>query len=179
MSDDGAINSDDDAERSPKRPRPALKTKPRDERLRNCFNIIPTEDGGESVSCKYCPDYNKVIKKFNPTKGREHLTEHCPGVEEKLRQILLSTTQAAKRLKNEPLAAGKGRKSKGAGGDWGSHPVFISFHTDDTSVVSRGIDFTDMAPVCTGLTISNINPYLCYAIRYTKRTSTPIQSTGN
>lgn len=72
--------------------------KPRDERLRECFAITIGNDGKESVSCRYCPNYNKILQKFNPTKAREHLTNSCSGADEQLKQTLLSTTQAAKRL---------------------------------------------------------------------------------
>ena len=127
--------------------------KPRDERLRECFTITIRNDGKESVRCRYCPSYNKVLQKFNPTKAREHLTNSCSGADEQLKQILLSTTQAAKRLllkepdgsstmlvvqnatSNKPtlteasasnLYTMKGRTS-----------LALSFYTDGTSLVSN------------------------------------------
>ena len=75
---------------------PRRSKKPRDMQLRECFMITALEGGGEQIVCKYCPDYNKTLQKFNPTKSRTHLTDHCPGVDDGLRQILLSNTQAAK-----------------------------------------------------------------------------------
>lgn len=84
--------------REPEYPLIRLPKKPRDNRLRECFTITPLEGGGgERISCNHCSDYNKTLQKFNPTKGRSHLTDHCPGVDDELRQILLETTQAAKK----------------------------------------------------------------------------------
>ena len=117
------------------------KKKPRDERLRDCFTITPIEEGGESVVCKYCPNYAKTLQKFNPTKGRTHLTNQCPGVGEELRQILLETTQAAKRSPAGGSAAsgtmtasipapprrGKREKSRPS-------PAYISFHAGNANL---------------------------------------------
>merc|ERR1712192_26643 len=50
--------------------------------------------------------YNKTLQKFNPTKGRSHLTDHCPGVDDVLRQVLLVTTQAAKKSQGGSSDAG-------------------------------------------------------------------------
>ena len=128
--------------------------KPRDERLRDCFHITPLEGGREQVICRYCPDYNKTLQKFNPTKARTHLTGDgnrpgCPGVDDVLRQILLDTTQAAKKSQRQetgevavataavhggPPAAAGGRNRKPKGRNRPS-PAYLSFHSDNTSLV--------------------------------------------
>lgn len=134
-------------------PRSSHSKKPRDQRLRDCFIITPAEGGGENIICKFCPDYNKTLQKFNPTKSRVHLTAQCTGVDDTLRQILLETTQAAKKLsglqnnvEGAVEAAGprtiktEGPKSKRTkGGRNRMSPAYISFHTDDTSLVSRAV----------------------------------------
>lgn len=126
--------------------------KPRDNRLRDCFTISPNEGGGEKISCRHCPDYNKTLQKFNPTKAREHLTLQCPGVSDELKTILLNSTQAARRSLNEvdeaavaaavsaptaavgaPLTSASSRHKKIKGRNRSS-PAYISFHTDDTSL---------------------------------------------
>lgn len=123
--------------------------KPRDEHLRDCFIITPVEGIGEKITCKYCPDYSKTNKKFNPTKSRSHLTDQCPGVDDSLRQALLEATQAARKSQNfahrvyspkdeaSDLGASatavpaRNRKMKGR---FRPSPAYISFHTDDTSL---------------------------------------------
>eukprot|EP00581_Thalassiosira_minuscula_P013661 CAMPEP_0183727260 /NCGR_PEP_ID=MMETSP0737-20130205/25265_1 /TAXON_ID=385413 /ORGANISM="Thalassiosira miniscula, Strain CCMP1093" /LENGTH=247 /DNA_ID=CAMNT_0025958853 /DNA_START=100 /DNA_END=843 /DNA_ORIENTATION=- len=128
-----------DLEVQPTSNRPSKK--PRDNRLRECFIITPTESGGEKISCRHCPDYNKTLQKFNPTKAREHLTTQCPGVDDALRQILLSTTQAAKRVQNEAdevvnavVASATTPRPRKYKGRYRNSPAYISFHTDDTSL---------------------------------------------
>ena len=135
--------------------RPSTSKKPRDNRLRDCFTITPIEEGGEDIVCKHCEDYHKILQKFNPTKGRQHLTDYCPGVDDTLRQVLLESTQAAKKVKLqyeivseavEALGAvpatpgasaantpGRNRKTRGRSRP---SPAYISFHTGTTSLVS-------------------------------------------
>ena len=124
---------------------PAQRSKkPRDTRLRDCFTITPIEGGGESVVCKYCPAYAKTLQKFNPTKGRTHLTNQCPGVGEELRQILLETTQAAKRSPagasaasdgampaSNPAPPRRGKREKSR-----PSPAYISFHAGNANLAS-------------------------------------------
>jgi hypothetical protein len=75
-----------------------LSKKPRDNRLRECFTITSEEEHGTvRIACKYCPDYVKILQKFNPTKARNHLTCHCTGVDGALRKTLLGASQAARR----------------------------------------------------------------------------------
>lgn len=110
--------------------------------LRECFMITALEGGGEQIVCKYCPDYNKTLQKFNPTKSRTHLTDHCPGVDDGLRQILLSNTQAAKaNMKTEEggMPALPGSKPK-RGPNRKSvvvanrlSPTYLSFFADQTT----------------------------------------------
>lgn len=125
-------------------PGPRVPKKPRDNRLRDCFDIVPAEGGGEKISCKYCPDYNKTLQKFNPTKARSHLTDICPGVDDVLRKILLHSTQAAKResLTDDPSsttpgvptnAAPKGTYSKKKGRSRPT-PAYLSIHTTETKM---------------------------------------------
>eukprot|EP00571_Detonula_confervacea_P011809 CAMPEP_0172299246 /NCGR_PEP_ID=MMETSP1058-20130122/1600_1 /TAXON_ID=83371 /ORGANISM="Detonula confervacea, Strain CCMP 353" /LENGTH=253 /DNA_ID=CAMNT_0013008629 /DNA_START=63 /DNA_END=827 /DNA_ORIENTATION=+ len=138
-----------DTESSPILNRPSKK--PRDNRLRDCFIITPIEGVGEKISCKYCPDYDKTNKKFNPTKSRAHLTDHCPGVDDALRQVLLESTQAARKSLNvvnrgqtaENYEAGVVAAPAAATGLSTNRkpklrnrpsPAYISFHTDDTSL---------------------------------------------
>lgn len=127
--------------------------KPRDNRLRECFIITALEGGGENIVCKYCPDYNKTLQKFNPTKSRAHLTGGCTGVDEALRRVLLDTTQAAKRVSSglqkqesdeggaEPSTTQGARAEptpprirKTRGPRNRISPAYISFHTDNTSL---------------------------------------------
>ena len=116
--------------------------KPRDERLRDCFEIESVENG-EKISCRYCPDFNKTLQKFNPTKARFHLTNHCPGVDDVLRKALLESTQKAKKESveaGEVMAAMSGvsaakHKSKGFKPLNRPSPAYLSFHTDDKSLV--------------------------------------------
>lgn len=145
------------AKREAESPPPVSRAakKPRDNRLRECFIITPLEGGGEQISCRHCPDYNKTLQKFNPTKARAHLTDQCPGVDAALRQVLLDTTQAARKSLNEggegriseaatpgagaaattgamsASGSSKGRKPKGRNRP---SPAYISIHTDDTSL---------------------------------------------
>jgi len=121
---------------------PRRSKKPRDMQLRECFMITALEGGGEQIVCKYCPDYNKTLQKFNPTKSRTHLTDHCPGVDDGLRQILLSNTQAAKAsMKTEEggMPALPGSKPK-RGPNRKSvvvadrlSPTYLSFYADQTT----------------------------------------------
>ena len=99
------------------RPHPSKPPKkPRDMRLRDCFEITPV-DGGcfDRISCRYCTRYVKVLQKFNPTKARVHLTTVCDGTDEALRHALLSSTQAAKR--KSFLQGGGGGVAAGGGGE--------------------------------------------------------------
>ncbi|KAL7506079.1 hypothetical protein ACHAXN_003427 [Cyclotella atomus] len=83
---------------SPHRNRPPKK--PRDDHLRGCFEITPIpEEDSTSVICRYCNEYSKIIKRFNPTKARTHLVMHCPGVGDTMRRVLLEGSQEYKRLK--------------------------------------------------------------------------------
>lgn len=123
-----------------------LAKKPRDDRLRECFTITPLESGGEKIVCKYCPDFNKTLQKFNPTKGREHLTSKCTGIDDGLRQLLLDTSQAAKKLLRHggdpndpsttpaPTNAGTPAKQRRNNRSNRPSPAYISIHTDDTSL---------------------------------------------
>ena len=122
---------------------PRRSKKPRDMQLRECFMITALEGGGEQIVCKYCPDYNKTLQKFNPTKSRTHLTDHCPGVDDGLRQILLSNTQAAKAsmkteeggmpaLPGSKPKRGPNRRSVGVVADRLS-PTYLSFYADQTT----------------------------------------------
>ena len=142
--------------REPDYPQIRLPKKPRDNRLRECFTITPLEGGvGEKISCNYCTLYNKTLQKFNPTKGRSHLTDHCPGVDDVLRQVLLVTTQAAKKSQGgssdagaaivvgavgspaaaAAVASSKNRKIKSRNR---SSPAYISFNiTGDDSCLVR------------------------------------------
>lgn len=127
-------------------------------RLRECFEITPLEGGGEKVSCKYCPDYQKTLRsKFNPTKSREHLTVHCPGVDDELKKLLLETSQKAKKeIKMSELMSAEAAvksegddlgadhhhhalllaKSKKARGKTRKSPAYLSFHSGDSNLVS-------------------------------------------
>lgn len=158
--DEPAASSDYDsglkreAETSPAH-RPSHSKKPRDNRLRDCFTITPIEGGGENIVCNHCPDYRKTLQKFNPTKARSHLTDTCPGVDPELRQILLSTTQAAKKGRNlnqageadfdalgyspatafsAPESASAAKPRKVARGRYRPSPAYMSFHAGDTSL---------------------------------------------
>lgn len=128
---------------------PRASKKPRDERLRDCFEI-ETVENGEKISCRYCPDYNKTLQKFNPTKARSHLTDHCPGVDDVLRKALLESTQKAKKESvdaGEVIAVMSGVaaaqtapakirvKPKGFKPLNRPSPAYLSFHTDDKSLV--------------------------------------------
>lgn len=74
--------------------------KPRDERLRSCFEITPCpHDDSINIRCKYCDAYRKNVKKFNPTKCRTHLVMHCTGVGDDLKRVMLESSQEFKRLK--------------------------------------------------------------------------------
>ena len=86
--------------------------KPRDMRLRDCFEITPVEGGFDRISCRYCAKYRKVLQKFNPTKARVHLTTSCDGTDESLRRALLSSTQAARKS----LQGGEAATAAGGGG---------------------------------------------------------------
>lgn len=80
-----------------RRPRPPKK--PRDDHLRSCFEINSSGDDTISIICNYCNEYNKNVKKFNPTVCRTHLVMHCSGVDEDLRRVLMEGSQEFKRLK--------------------------------------------------------------------------------
>lgn len=113
--------------------------KPTDNRLRECFTITPLETGQERICCKYCPDYDKTWQKFNPTIARTHLTEHCPGVDDTLRQVLLDSRQGAKRSHDEGSghdikAPSNTPKSKKPKGRYRLSPAYISIHTADTNM---------------------------------------------
>ena len=73
--------------------------KPTDNHLRTCFEITPTEDDLTRIRCKYCNDFEKTVKKFNPTTSRTHLVMYCVGVDPELRRTLMEGTQEFKRLK--------------------------------------------------------------------------------
>eukprot|EP00986_Skeletonema_menzelii_P021412 scaffold34415_cov143-Skeletonema_menzelii.AAC.3 len=75
--------------------------KPRDNRLRECFQITEIEGVGERVICLHCSDYDRTLTKFNATKARQHLTDQCVGVNEEMREMFLQSSQAAKKQKTE------------------------------------------------------------------------------
>ena len=95
---DSHIHPKMEYQQSPARNRPPKK--PRDERLRSCFDITPSEENDSLyIVCRYCDEYTKNVMKFNPTVSRMHLVLHCPGVGEELRRTLMEGSQEFKRLK--------------------------------------------------------------------------------
>ncbi|KAL3805939.1 hypothetical protein HJC23_007900 [Cyclotella cryptica] len=81
--------------------------KPRDERLRSCFEITTSpHDDSIIILCKYCDGYRKNVKNFNPTKCRNHLVMHCSGVDDELKRVVLESSQEFKRLKRLGAATG-------------------------------------------------------------------------
>ena len=94
---------------------PKRAKKPRDHTLRNCFTIVPLPAGeGESITCNYCTHYAKTLRIFNPTKARYHLTQHCLGIDEGLRSVLLNSSQASKK-RNKELGFAEGSCVVGGG----------------------------------------------------------------
>ena len=125
---------------SPPEPKPPKK--PRDTRLRDCFEIYPVDGGFDRIVCRYCTEYTKVLQKFNPTKARKHLTENCRGTDEALIRVLISSTQAARKSLQGGDAAsdGVGRaalvpsdaatKKRMLKDHNRKCPVHLTFHTD-------------------------------------------------
>ena len=131
---------------TPSSPQPKPPKKPRDTRLHDCFEIKAVDGGFNSIVCRYCMDYNKVLLKFNPTKARKHLTEDCSGTDEALKRELLSSMQAARKcplgvdaasdgagraaLVPSDAAASKSAKKKRLKDHNRNCPVHLTFHTD-------------------------------------------------
>jgi hypothetical protein len=76
--------------------RPPKKKK--DAELYAHFTIVQLSNGNVSVTCNHCPHYTKPsVQKFNPTKGRIHLTGQCRGIGIDTKRALLRGTQRNRR----------------------------------------------------------------------------------
>ena len=71
--------------------------KKKDSELYSHFQITILECGSVSIICLHCSLYNCVLQQFNPTKGRDHLINVCPGVGDDVKTNLMKGSQRFKR----------------------------------------------------------------------------------
>ena len=68
-----------------------------DTELRGYFEFTERDDGMVEWSCRNCPHYCKVAKKFNATKERAHLVEDCDGLSPQEKRTVAMGSQANRR----------------------------------------------------------------------------------